>query len=597
MKKLLSILLAGTMLISTASVISAAAAENTADSTPAATLETSSITTATANAAFGTQQFCDAVNDYIIGEGLGIYYFPDSPVDTTAPGYKEDDISTYTYIYEGFTPETIKDSQVTLLKETDTLVVFAVKGLMDRTAEETIGEYVFSANNLFSDNNKCGYCVYSGNKVYSIADAVKENIIKVEELADYIPGTVKAEQEVTKATDVAEPSTTNNTETTAPTTEPATTQPTTETAEPATEITAPTTVETQPTTEAIKSGEFTSEDGTYKYRVIVEGNEAFAEFVKLIKSDVTTFSIPDELGGAKVISVRASAFKGLNRLKRVTLGKYVFSIGGKAFKGCSSLSKINLDTVADFGAESFSGCSSLKSIDLTKGDNKDFIIVRNKAFYNCKNLKTVKIYDEAEMGAKAFGFITAKKKVKGFKMVLSTNDSAGDNDYTKNGIGYCHTNNFKCAYNLNSSDTKKLYMWAGFAGKLSVGNKNLSKWKSSNKKIVKIDSKGNFIVLKKGKVTLTATKTNGKKYSRVVSVVNSPKLSESKITVKKGTKYTVKITGKANSVNNKFSKSKIARVTSKKTASSVTVKGVKKGTASLKITVNGVVLKLKVTVR
>ncbi len=351
------------------------------------------------------------------------------------------------------------------------------------------------------------------------------------------------------------------------------------------------------TTETIKAGEFTSEDGAYKYRVIVTEKDYFARFEKLIKSNVKTFKIPHKLGGAKVISVSPSAFEGLNKLESVTLGKYVYTIDSNAFKGCTSLSKINLDNVADFGPKSFSGCSSLKSIDLTKGHKKDFIRIRNRAFYNCKNLKKVKIYDEVLIGAKAFGFITPKKKVRGFKMILSTNDSVGDNDYTKDGIGYCHEHNFKCTYNLNSSDTKKLYMWAGFAGKLTVDNKSLTKWKSSNNKVVKIDSKGNFIILKKGKVTLTAAKANGKKYRKTVSVKNNPQLSEPKITVKKGSIYPIEITGKANNINNKYSVSKTAKIISKKTSHTLKIKGIKKGKTTLKITVNGFVLKLKVTVK
>ena len=58
------------------------------------------------------------------------------------------------------------------------------------------------------------------------------------------------------------------------------------------------------TTATNRSGEFTSEDGTYKYRVVDTKQEGtFAIFEKLLKSDKSTFTIPDSLGGAKVISV------------------------------------------------------------------------------------------------------------------------------------------------------------------------------------------------------------------------------------------------------------------------------------------------------
>ena len=343
------------------------------------------------------------------------------------------------------------------------------------------------------------------------------------------------------------------------------------------------------TTAANRSGEFTSEDGTYKYRVVDTKQEGtFAIFEKLLKSDKSTFTIPDSLGGAKVISVGESAFEGLNKLKSVTLGKYVNSIGAKAFKGCTSLSKINIDNICWFGAKSFSGCHSLKSINFTKGYDKEYINIAKEAFYNCKNLKTVKIYDEAIIGAKAFGFLKSNDKVKDFKMILSTSDKFGDNDYTKDGIAYCYNNKIKCIYNLNSSDTKKLYMWAGFSGEFTVDTKKLTNWTSSNNKVLTIDSQGNFIVLKKGKVKITAKMANGKKYSKTVSVKNDPTLSTNKITVNKGSVCSLKITGKANSINNKYSISNVAKIISSKSARTIKVKGIRKGITTFKIVVNGV---------
>lgn len=352
------------------------------------------------------------------------------------------------------------------------------------------------------------------------------------------------------------------------------------------------------TTDANHSGEFTSEDGTYKYRVVdTKQDGTFAIFEKLLKSDKSTFTIPDSLGGVKVISVGESAFEGLNKLRSVALGKYVNSIGAKAFKGCTSLSKINIDNICWFGVKSFSGCHSLKSINFTKGYDKEYIQIAKEAFYNCKNLKTVKIYDEAIIGAKAFGFLKSNDKVKDFKMILSTSDKFGDNDYTKDGIAYCYNNKIKCIYNLNSSDTKKLYMWAGFSGKFTVDTKKLTNWTSSNNKVLTIDSQGNFTVLKKGKVRITAKMANGKQYSKTVSVKNDPTLSTNKITVNKGSVCSIKITGKSNSIKNKYSLSNVAKIISSKSARTIKVKGIRKGITTFKIVVNGVkTLKLRVRI-
>lgn len=265
--------------------------------------------------------------------------------------------------------------------------------------------------------------------------------------------------------------------------------------------------------------EFTSKDGSYRYTVVNDEGVKYAVFDKLVKKNAKTFTMPDELGGEVVIFVSVKAFENCKKLKKVKLGKYVRTIGDKAFKNCSSLEKINLNVITDFGEDSFSGCSSLKSIDLTKGSDRALVQVRERAFYNCKKLKTVKIYDEANISEKAFGYDSAGKKVAGFKMKLSTDDSDGDNEYTKNGLEYCRKNGFKCIYNLNSRDKKKLYLMVGFKGELRVNSKKLSKWKSSNKKVLKLDAKGSFVALKKGKAVLTAKKANGKKYRRSVSII------------------------------------------------------------------------------
>lgn len=69
--------------------------------------------------------------------------------------------------------------------------------------------------------------------------------------------------------------------------------------------------------------------------------------------------------------------------------------------------------------------------------------------------------------------------------------------------------------------------------------------------------------------------------------------------VNKGKTLTVKITGKASAVKNKYSssKSKIAKVISKDSAATAKIKGLKKGSAKVTIKVNGVAFKIKVKVK
>ncbi|MBR2280214.1 MAG: hypothetical protein IJ903_04730, partial [Ruminococcus sp.] len=82
-----------------------------------------------------------------------------------------------------------------------------------------------------------------------------------------------------------------------------------------------------------------------------------------------------------------------------------------------------------------------------------------------------------------------------------------------------------------------------------------------------------------------------------VTVTTSPKLSKKTVTVKKNKTVSVKITGKAKAVKNVYTNTKIAKITSKNTAATLKIKGLKKGSTTLKVKVNGVVLKLKVKVK
>lgn len=137
---------------------------------------------------------------------------------------------------------------------------------------------------------------------------------------------------------------------------------------------------------------------------------------------------------------------------------------------------------------------------------------------------------------------------------------------------------------------------AGATKALKVTNGTVKSWSTSNKAVATV-SKGKITALKKGSATITATLTNGKKLTCKVTVKTSPKLSKSSVTVKKGGSVKVNIKGKAATVKNVYTNTKIAKVMSSNTATSIKVKGLKKGTTTLKIKVNGVVLKLKVKVK
>ena len=144
-----------------------------------------------------------------------------------------------------------------------------------------------------------------------------------------------------------------------------------------------------------------------------------------------------------------------------------------------------------------------------------------------------------------------------------------------------------------SSDEASLK--AGKELELKVISGKANSWKSSNKKVCTVRN-GKVTALKKGTAVITAVLTSGQQVTCKVKVTTSPKLSKKTIKVKKGKTKTVKITGKAKSVKNRYTNSSKAKIISKKNAEKIKVKGLKKGKTTLKIKVNGKVLRLKVTV-
>ena len=118
----------------------------------------------------------------------------------------------------------------------------------------------------------------------------------------------------------------------------------------------------------------------------------------------------------------------------------------------------------------------------------------------------------------------------------------------------------------------------------------------SKKNIASVDSIGNLTGLKKGKTTITVTPKVGKKFSCKIVVTSNPKLkikgktfsAKKTYTVKKGKCLNVKISGKAKDIKNKYANTEYAKIISKKSDDSIKVKGLKKGTTTVKIKVNGV---------
>ena len=292
------------------------------------------------------------------------------------------------------------------------------------------------------------------------------------------------------------------------------------------------------------------------------------------------------------------AFNGCDRLTTVKGGKGLKKIGLKAFLGCTALSDISFAESAEtIGNSAFSGCTGLSDFKIPDSVKT----IGDCAFVNCSGVDEVEIpATVTEIRAHALGYMYNSEQaeyypIPGFAIVAEKGSAAEK---------YALENDFKVEYNnhIDPSDTtpklsaSKLTLTAGKVKTLKAYNCTVKTWKSSNSKVVSVKS-GKITALKKGTAAITATLTTGKKLTCKVTVSTSPKLSKKTVSVKKGKTVSVKITGKAAAVNNVYTNTKYAKIVSKNNAVTIIVKGLKKGTTTLKIKVNGVVLKLKVKVK
>ncbi|MBR1731128.1 MAG: hypothetical protein IJ725_01675 [Ruminococcus sp.] len=157
---------------------------------------------------------------------------------------------------------------------------------------------------------------------------------------------------------------------------------------------------------------------------------------------------------------------------------------------------------------------------------------------------------------------------------------------------------------LSDFNESKLTFKAGYSNiylNLGASSFDAKTFTSSAPKIATVKS-GKLIALTKGTATLTCKPKNGKSYSVKVTVKNNPTITKngkavSTVTVKKGKTVSVRVNGKAAEINNVYKNTKFAKVISAKSAKVIKIRGLKNGTATLKITVNGKVFKLKVKVK
>ena len=302
-----------------------------------------------------------------------------------------------------------------------------------------------------------------------------------------------------------------------------------------------------------------------------------------------------------VRSIGTEAFINCEHLTTIKGGKGIKNIGREAFANCTGLTDLDFaSSVEHIGYGAFWGCKSLLGITLPDALTK----IGDYAFVNCTGMAEVEIPSTVtEIGNRAFGYKYNTEQNEYYPVpeftIITDKGSAAEK--------YAVDNNFKIRYRQSEVvpttvkkpklSYSKLSLNAGKLKTLKVVNGKIKAWKSSDSKIASVKS-GKVTALQKGKATITAILKTGKKLTCKVTVKNSPKLSKSTVSVKKGKTVSVKLTGKATAIRNTYTNTKLAKIISKKTATALKIKGLRRGTTTLKIKVNGVkTLRLRVKVK
>lgn len=128
-----------------------------------------------------SQEFCDAINNYIINLGIGADY-----------GFTLDRDGKYVNL---FTVDYInsENSEVKVYDENADYVLFNIKGKNQISKTILLGEYSFTTEYYFHHTNKTGYCLYKDGKIYSINDAVDKGMIGVATLVEKLPNSTKVD--------------------------------------------------------------------------------------------------------------------------------------------------------------------------------------------------------------------------------------------------------------------------------------------------------------------------------------------------------------------------------------------------------------------
>ncbi len=218
--------------------------------------------------------------------------------------------------------------------------------------------------------------------------------------------------------------------------------------------------------------------------------------------------------------------------------------------------------------------------------------VEQWAFQNCEYLAKVRISPYVTtIGDGAFGYYYedgVNYPYLNFKVLGAPNSAA--KEYADK-VGFEFEDVYTTFVTLKKN-SGSLYVKGSLKIPVSVKNPSgKTEFASSNNKVAKVDSSGKITALKAGTASITVKNNKVKKTFSIK--VNNPKLNKSKLTLKRGKSYKLKIKGKIGTAKFISSKKQIVKI-NKKTGK---LKCLKKGKATITVKTNGIKLKCKVKVK
>ena len=241
---------------------------------------------------------------------------------------------------------------------------------------------------------------------------------------------------------------------------------------------------------------------------------------------------------SKVEDIGPSCFAGQTKLKRINLHDKLVYIRYGAFRGCTALQSIDIpDSVMYIENDAFFECTSVKSVKIGKGVTtlNPFTFSRLYALEELVIPDNVHTLDEHVLhfntglkkltipktvnyiGYYAFGFsVVDNKYVPNENLTVYVYKDSKAESYCKNkGLKYVLLDEAKPALNKTA-----ISISGGQLYNLTVSNGTAESWKTSDKKIATVSTKGRVRGLRKGTCVITAVLTDGTELTCKVTVTS-----------------------------------------------------------------------------